>query len=395
VIVEVITVGTELLIGQIVDTNAAFIGTRLAEAGFDAHFRVTVGDNLERLSDAIRTALGRADAVLLTGGMGPTRDDLTREAICAVIGRPMTRNAEHAARIRERIRARGGVATDTVLRMADHPEGAQPLPNSQGLALGVAAVSAGRQIVALPGVPREMRAMLQEEVIPLLRRAAGTAEVITSRVLHTWGYGESQVAELLDDLFASANPSLAFLITDMEVRVRLTAKGADAAATEALLAPAEQVVRRRLGPAVFARDEGSNLGVVASLLTSRGWRVAVHDVGTAGQAAARLAAGSPEVFAGGAILPLSEPASAAALARRAREAHGAAVGVGVGAPRVVEDAGQRASLIAIAVVTPEGEDTRELRFFGTGERARAYAVDAAHHLLRLAVAGDWWSWVQW
>lgn len=136
-IVEVIAVGPELLIGQIVDTNSATIGARLAEGGLDAHYKVTVGDNLGRLSHSIQTALDRADAVILTGGMGPTQDDLTREAICLATERGMERDEDHAMRIRERVLARRGAVSDTVLKMADYPEGARPLPNSQGVALGL------------------------------------------------------------------------------------------------------------------------------------------------------------------------------------------------------------------------------------------------------------------
>ncbi len=374
-IVEVIAVGTELLIGQILDTNSAAIGARLAEGGFDAHYQVTVGDNLERLSAALRTALGRADAVILTGGMGPTQDDLTREAICAVTGRAMARDAEHAARIRERILARSGAVVETVLRMADHPEGAEPLPNSQGLALGVAAEHDGRWIFAVPGVPREMRAIVDEEVMPRLRRASGKAAIISSRVLHTWGHPESRVAEILDDLYTSTNPSIAFLVSETEVAVRITAKGDDEQSTQALLQPVEEEVRRRLGPAVFAADGMTIVDVLSGLLADRGWRVAVGETGTHGEVAARLADRGGTVFAGGVTLPADDMTTATGLAERARTDFTGEVGVGVARPTVVEDSGQQASIFTVCVVTPDGAYTRTLRFFGTGERARAYAVD--------------------
>ncbi|HSK95576.1 MAG TPA: competence/damage-inducible protein A, partial [Euzebyales bacterium] len=176
-IVEVIAVGTELLLGQIVNTNVAVIGTRLADEGFDAHYQVTVGDNLERLAATIRTAIERADAVILTGGIGPTQDDLTREALCAVTGRAMARDEAHAEAIRERIvRIRGHVAEST-LRMADHPDGATGLPNRNGVALGIAMEHRGVPIFAVPGVPSEMAVMLDEQVMPRLRRASGEPAV--------------------------------------------------------------------------------------------------------------------------------------------------------------------------------------------------------------------------
>ncbi len=167
-IVEIIAVGTELLLGQIVNSNAADIGQRLAEDGFDAHYQVTVGDNLDRLVQTIETAVARADAVVMTGGIGPTQDDMTRDAICAVLGVGIETDRHHADTIRDRLEARGVVA-DTALKMADYPAGTTPLPNSKGVALGIAAVHHGTPLFAVPGVPTEMRAMIDEQVRPRLR----------------------------------------------------------------------------------------------------------------------------------------------------------------------------------------------------------------------------------
>ena len=253
-IVEVIAVGTELLLGQIVNTNVAEIGLRLAEDGVDVNHQVTVGDNLVRIADAIETACGRADAVVLTGGIGPTQDDLTRDAIRALLGVGTATDTDHREAIRARLAERG-VAADTALRMADYPEGATPLANRVGVALGIAAVHRGTPIFAVPGVPSEMRGMIDDEVRPRLRAACGEPAVLSSRVLHCWGLGESQIAERLDDLYASANPSIAFLITGPEVRVRITAKAATHGAAGAKIASMEQEVRDRLGDAVFAADD--------------------------------------------------------------------------------------------------------------------------------------------
>lgn len=388
-IVEVISVGTELLIGQIVNTNASTIGSMLADEGFDANHQVTVGDNRERLSEAIRTGLGRADAIILTGGIGPTQDDLTREAICHATGRAMARDAEHAERIRQRVLARRGTFSETALRMADYPEGAEPLPNSQGVALGVALHEDGKWIFAVPGVPREMRALMDEHIMPRLRAASGQPTAIRSRVLHTWGYGESKVAEVLDDLYASANPSIAFLITDMEVKIRITAKAADPASAEALIAPVEEEVRRRLADIVFATDSESSIDVVDRLASEAGVTFAVGEAGTSGQVSARLAASGAAGFVGG--LTLQEGSeTAASAAERARVTFGADLGLGVSDATVVDDAGQQATVMTFAVATPERSGDREVRFFGTGERAESYAAIAALHHLRLALMGTWW-----
>jgi nicotinamide-nucleotide amidase len=379
VIVEVIAVGTELLIGQIINSNVAYIGQRLADEGFDAHYQVTVGDNLDRLASAITTALGRADAVVLTGGVGPTQDDLTREAICAATGRRMLRDEEHAAKIHERILARRGVVPDSVLRMADYPDGADPLPNTQGVALGVALLQDGKWICAVPGVPREMTAMIDLEVMPRLRAAAGKAAVIRSRVLHTWGYGESQVAEILDDLYEATNPSIAFLISDMEVKVRITAKADDAEAVEALIAPVEADVRSRLGDVVFATDDETNLDVVQRLLDGR--TVAIVEAATDGLVTHRLSAVAG--FAGG--MTVTDAEDAVEAAERARSTFGSDIGLGVSTPRVRDDAGDAATEMTFAVVTDTGQEIREMRFFGVGERARSYAVIAALHVLRQSI----------
>ena len=377
-IVEVIAVGTELLIGQIVNTNAAKIGARLAEDGFDAHYQVTVGDNVERLTAAIASALGRSDAVVLTGGIGPTQDDLTREAMAAVAGRAMTRDEEHARWIEDRIRAQRGAVGDTVLRMADLPEGAEGLPNSNGAALGVALQHEGKWMFAVPGVPVEMSAMLEHEVIPRLRRLAGDSTVLRSRVLRTWGIGESRIADQLDDLFASTNPSVAFLISDMEVKVRISAKAADEQAAVALIAPIEAEVRGRLGDAVFAADDETVESILLERVTGRGWTVATVEEATLGQVGARLAAADTtgRVFAGSTIVghgaEMSGPEADVTLV------------VGPIGPDL--DPGRRTTRqVEMKVTTPEGETGRIFDFGGDDERVRSFATIAGLHLIRLAL----------
>jgi nicotinamide-nucleotide amidase len=235
VIAEVVSVGSELLLGEIVNTNAAAVAQRLADAGLDAHHQVTVGDNLHRIVDVLRSACDRADVVVVTGGIGPTQDDLTKEALCAVAGTTLSRNASHEAVIRDRVAARRGVVRDSVFRMADVPDGAEALPNGNGLALGVALECRGRWVFVLPGVPAEMELMLDEQVVPRLRALSG-GETLRSAVVRTRGVGESEVAHRLDALFASRNPSIAFRVTDSGVQVRITAKGASADEAEARLA---------------------------------------------------------------------------------------------------------------------------------------------------------------
>ena len=398
-IVEVIAVGTELLLGEIVNTNVADIGVRLAEDGFDVHHQVTVGDNLDRLASAIQTAVDRADAVILTGGIGPTQDDQTRDAICAVLGVGLATDDSHAEAIRDRLAQRGVVA-DTALRMATYPEGADPLPNSTGVALGIAARHRGTPIFAVPGVPVEMRAMIDQSVRPRLRELSGEPSVLSSRLLHCWGLGESQIAERLDDLYDSANPSVAFLIKGPEVRIRISAKAGSSQEAAAMIESVEQTVCSRLGDVIFAVDDETVDQIVDDLLISRGWTVDCIEVCTRGLVSSRLA--GLKLFAGSVIRP----------GTGAKSNVGAVAGVADAQTDVEADAAQRLSAhvssadvtlvvgdvteqttndgaaarqVGVAIRTPERELVTSIRALGNDERARTFAAVGALHLLRRAL----------
>ena len=400
-IVEVIAVGTELLLGEVVNANAATIGRRLAEEGFDAHFHVTVGDNLERMVAAIGQAVARADAVILTGGIGPTQDDVTRDALCIVGDRTMARDERHAEMIRDRITRALGSVVGSTLKMADHPSGTETLPNRTGVALGIAMVHDGVPIYALPGVPSEMAVMLDEQVLPRLRAHAGGPTVLRSRLLRTWGWGESRVAEALDDLFASANPSIAFLVDGVDVGVRVSAKAADAAAADALIGDVAEEVRRRLGPVVFGTGDETAEALLARRLEARGWRLGTVEVATLGAVASSLArtADGARRFAGALVVPAREavdltPTSVAdALLDRVAGTVDADVVVAVGPARRADgnDHGQDARRVTIGVRTPDRRAARTVTLLGDPARVRTYARGTALHLARLAVDGTWWA----
>ena len=256
--------GTELLLGQIVNSNAATIAQRLAAAGLDAHYQTTVGDNLQRLTGAIADAAarGRRGGADRRHGPHPRRPDPRR--VVRVRGVP----ASCATRPRSSASATGctrprGSVTESALRMADYPEGADPLPNPVGVALGAAMEHDGVHLFALPGVPSEMVAMLDAEVMPRLRALVGEPAVLRSRLLQTVGLGESQVAELLGDLNDSTNPSLAYMLTDNQTRVRISAKAATDAAADALIDEMETAVVARLGAARGARPRGRPVALEA------------------------------------------------------------------------------------------------------------------------------------
>lgn len=396
-IVEVISVGTELLIGQIINSNAAVVGSQLAAEGFDVHYQTTVGDNLGRLSDTIRAATQRADAVILTGGIGPTQDDLTREAICVVTGSEMLRDKVHSDRIRDRLTQAGRTVTANTLRMADYPDGAEPLPNRNGVALGIAIEHGRTWIFAMPGIPSEMTVMLNEQVVPRLRRASGERAVLKSRVLHTWGYGEAQVADILDDLYETTNPSIAFLIDASEVRVRITAKAESEAAADEMIRSVEAQVADRLGDVVFGYDDDTVESIIVALLQDRHWTIGTIEASTLGQVATSLA-GAPDgsaVFAEGGVLPSKDTpddVEQRALQLLSEVVEGD-VAVSVSEIADVDDTtagGTRPRKVGIAVRTPEAVKALTIGLVGDAERARQFGVVGALHAVRLAVSGAWW-----
>ncbi len=271
--VDVLAVGTELLLGQIVNTNAAEIGSRLALAGLDHFHQAVVGDNLERVADAIRAAVARSDALIITGGIGPTPDDITRESICAAAGVEMAFSEEYADHLRGWWVRRGRDMPATNLRQAEHPAGATLIDNPKGTAPGLRLRIEDTWVFALPGVPQEMLPMVDDVVIPFLEgERGGAGAAIESRVLRTYGESESRIAELLDDLFeGSQNPTMAFLASDGEIKVRLTARAASAAEAEALITPVEAEVRRRLGRLVFTTGTEPVESMVLRAVEERGW----------------------------------------------------------------------------------------------------------------------------
>ncbi|MCH8984600.1 MAG: competence/damage-inducible protein A [Acidobacteria bacterium] len=408
-IVEVIAVGTELLFGQIINTNTATIGAALAERGLDAHFQQTVGDNLERIASSISTALDRADAVILTGGIGPTQDDITREAVCAATGLPMVFNDEYAERLREWWAGRGKTMPKSNLRQAYHPEGAELMMNPRGTAPGLAISHGGKLIFCVPGVPAEMEFLLANDVIPRLVAASGEEKVIVSRLIRTWGRSESDVAETLDDLFEGANPSIAFLASASEIKVRITAKADSTVEALTLIEPVETEVRSRLGNTVFGIDDETIERVLLRLLSDLGYTIGTAESMTGGLVAARLTdlPGSSAVVRGGLVAYTNElkqrllgvedissvvdAATAVEMATGAQSLLDVDVAVAVTGSAGPDPLEKPPGTVVIAVATPEDARAKELRYSGDRERIRAYGTTAALQLARLALIGSWWK----
>lgn len=285
---ETIFTGTELLLGQIVNTNAAFLARHLAAAGISLYRQVVVGDNLERIKQAILEAQPRADLIIVCGGLGPTDDDLTREALAAALEVPLEEHPGAREHILQFFAVRHRPMPAQNLKQALIPRGAQILENPLGTAPGFFLAHKGKLYACLPGPPGEFRAMLLEKLLPLLAPYGAGREVIFSRVLKITGLGESAVEEKVQDLLSHTNPTLAPLAKTGEIHLRLTARAPDIRAALALIEPLEKEIRHRLADYVFGSDEDTLEGAVGSLLTSQGWTLAVAESCTGGLLAHRL-----------------------------------------------------------------------------------------------------------
>lgn len=303
--VELLAVGTELLLGQLIDTNSVYIEQQLAENGIDVHATHCVGDNTQRIAAAIRGALQRADGLITTGGLGPTIDDLTKEAVCIALGLD-TELYEPALRQMEQMFGRlGRPMRENNRKQAELPKGSRPLPNPNGTAPGFIAFGAGTTFVAcMPGVPREMKPMLATYLLPFLRERFASTEAIYTRILHTIGIGESEIDHRIGELFRSSeNPKIAVLAHDYRADVKIMAKAASAAVAESMIAPLQSAVEQRLAGFVFGRDAATPASAIHELLQSRARTLAVAESCTGGRVAAALTSvpGSSLSFVGGIV----------------------------------------------------------------------------------------------
>ena len=406
---EVLAVGTEILLGQITNSNAAWLGEQLAIAGIDCHHHTVVGDNHRRMVAAMRNCLARSEAVIVSGGLGPTQDDITREAIAEVMNVELARDQAIVERIRAMFASRSREMPESNARQADVPYGATVIEQRLGTAPGLICPVGNKVIYAVPGVPYEMEEMVTRAVIPDLRRRAtelGEEEsTIRSRVLRTWGMSESALAELVaprvDALEESGGPTLAFLASGIEgIKVRITAKAPDQAAAVAVLDAEEAELRQLLGAAVFGVDEQGIEDVVGRLLADRGWTIAVAESFTGGMVASRLVdvPGSSEWFRGGVVAYDSEvkfnvldvrrgpvvcAEAAEAMATGVSKTIGADVGLattGVAGPDSQE--GVEPGTVFVGFCIDGAVDSVELRLPGDRARVRSLGTISALDILR-------------
>ena len=300
---DVLAVGTELLLGQIVDTNSAWIGEQLAAAGIDSYLHVQVGDNQARVVETLRSLLDEADAVIVCGGLGPTQDDITREAIAEVMGAALERRDDLADAIREMFMSRGRAMPASNLRQADVPKGGEAIPNPNGTAPGLPVPGrATRSSTPSPAYPTRCGTWWPRPSCPTCWSGRGSGATILSRSLKTWGTSESALSERISArVDTQTNPTIAFLARGIEgLIVRISAKAPTADEAQALIAAEERILRDLLGDLVFAVDDETMESVVSDLLRAEGWTLGLAESLTGGLVGSRIsdAPGSSEIFRG-------------------------------------------------------------------------------------------------
>ena len=413
--VEIVAIGTELLLGQIADTNSQWLGEKLAANGIGSHFHQHVGDNHERIVSALRIALSRADAVITCGGLGPTQDDITRAAIAEIMGVSLVRQDYLVERIEQMFTARGRTMAQNNLLQADVPEGATVIDQVRGTAPGLICPVGEQVIYAVPGVPYEMSEMFERAILPDLvarSRALGEQNVIASRVLRTWGAGESALAEAIDSRFdeleSSDRVTIAFLASGNEgIKVRLTARGDDESHARTLLANEEVTVRGLIndafGDVIFGVDDETMEDAVATRLVARGLTLGLAESVTGGLIASRLVnvVGASHWFRGGLVSyasdlkfsllgvnpgPVVSASAAEEMARGARTLLGADVAVSVtGVAGPEEQDGQVPGTVFVGIAIGETVSHVALRLPGDRARVRTYAAISALDALRKAL----------
>ncbi len=405
--VELVAVGTELLLGQLVDTNSSYVAAALAENGIDCYASHAVGDNRERIAALFREILDRADGAISTGGLGPTVDDLTKEAVADALGLALELDGDALAEIEGFFASIGRTMRENNRKQAYLPVGSVPLPNPHGTAPGFVAIRAdGKFVACMPGVPREMKPMLAERLLPWLRSRFNVREGILTRVLHTVNIGESEIDHRIADLFASSeNPKIAVLAHDYRCDVKIMAKAASSESARAAIAPLEEELRARLRGHIFGIDAMTLEGSVLAALDERGEPLAVAESCTGGRIAAAITAvpGASRRFLGGIVAydnavkqrqlgvpeetlerfgAVSEE-SALAMARGVRDRLHAQIGLattGIAGP----DGGSAekpVGTLCVAIADPRGERAWTLHLRGDRAAIQARATTAALGLL--------------
>lgn len=377
-IAEIISIGTELLLGEIPDTNTQYIARALRRVGIDLYRTCTIGDNLERIAEVIQEAIPRADIILTTGGLGPTVDDPTREAVALALGVKTEFHPELWQQIVERFANFRRTPSENNRRMAHIPQGAKAFENPLGTAPAFWAETNDTLVISLPGVPREMEYLLDHVVIPFLRAHFKLEHCIRIRTLHTTGVGESQIDERISDLEKLQNPTVGLAAHAGQVDVRITAKAHSEEEAAVLIQPVEAELRARLGHWVFGADEETLAGVTLQGLDARDWKLVALEAGLDGKLLGQLTA-IPDVLLHGEILP--SPSSHAETLKESLSAalqkHQADAGLAVSL-----HGGPEQYTATVVVLTPEGARELDLSVGNPRELAIRRAVNFSLNILR-------------
>lgn len=372
---EIITIGTEILLGEIVDTNAQFVARALRDAGIDLYRKTTVGDNARRIAQVVQQSMDRCEIIITTGGLGPTVDDPTREALALAMSVELEFHPELWEQILARFRRFNREPTENNRRQAYIPQGAIAVENPVGTAPAFIIETERHAVIALPGVPREMEFLIRHNVMPYLRQRFDLKGTIKARILHTVGVGESQIDDMIGDLEALSNPTVGLAAHSGQVDVRITAKAESESIADDLITPVEAAIRQRLGGWIYGADEETLEDAALKALQGKGWTLVVVEAGLSGNLIRRLAAASGPFLGGEMLTETPDPQELHECTESFRKSRGADVALGV----TVAPAGEKQD-VHLVLITPEGEQQLTRPYGGPPEYAPRWAL---HHSLDL------------
>ena len=372
---EIITIGTEILLGDIVDTNAQFLARMLRDAGIDLYRKTTVGDNPRRIAQAIQQSMERCEIVITTGGLGPTVDDPTRDAVASAMGVETEFHPELWEQIQARFRRFNRPPTENNRRQAYIPKGAKAITNPVGTAPAFVFETDRQAVIALPGVPREMEYLTRNAVLPYLRERYNLHETIKTRIIHTAGAGESQIDDLIGDLEALSNPTVGLAAHTGQVDVRITAKAESDAEADRLIHPIEEIIRQRLGEWIYGADGETLEDNALQTVSRKGWTLVAVEAGLNGTLIRGLAAGHGPFLGGEMLTETPTPDELSQFTEGYRQSRMASVGLGV----AVVPAGEKQDVLLV-LITPEGTQRYTRPYGGPPEYAPRWAY---HHSLDL------------
>jgi nicotinamide-nucleotide amidase len=374
---EILTIGTELLLGEIVDTNSRYIAQKLKNEGVDLYWTSTVGDNVERIAQALKLGLSRSDIIITTGGLGPTIDDPTREAVSLAINVKPEYREELWQQVQERFRRYGSTPTENNKKQAYVPQGAIAIENPVGTAPSFIVENNGKVIISLPGVPGEMEKILSDAVMPYLRKKFNLDQIILARILHTAGIGESKLDSIIGDLEVGSNPTVGLSAHAGSVDIRITAKAKNTQKANELIQPLESELRNRLGNAIFGADGDKLEDIAIKNLTNLGWDFIVIEAGFGGKLIEKFT-NSESSFLMGEILPKSpNEKDLMALCKNLKLEKNADVCIGISLHK-----GKSTQNVHFIVLAPNEEEAFSRGYGGPPQSVISWGVTNCLNLLR-------------